>query len=129
MSDGDPLCHSIALNLTLSPRAQLVYCLALIIRLSLSICTHPFSVSERIFAYLPSYSDIFVAEFREMRSPRQVIHIDSQLSAPIGCQRLQLFLFPQNLTVFQFHHEQHSPYMEDAYVLCNNSTVPSSEHV
>ncbi len=50
-------------------RTQLVYCLALTIQLILSVCAHPFSaaifVSERIFAYLPSYSDIFLAGFRE----------------------------------------------------------------
>lgn len=75
---------------------------------ALSLCLYPsfysesIFVSKRIFAYLPPYSHIFVADFREMRSPRQVIHIDGQCSALIGCQRLLSFCFPQNLTLFWF---------------------------
>lgn len=96
------LQHSIS-HSCLHP-VDLLYCLdhsALSFCLYQSFVSASIFVCERIFAYFPSYTDIFVAEFRETRSPRQVIHIDSQLSAPIGCQKLLLFRLPQNLTVFR----------------------------
>lgn len=63
-------------------------------------------VCERIFAYLPSYTDIFVAEFRETRSPLQVSHVDGRLSSAVGLQRLLLFSLPQN-PCFKSHEQQH----------------------
>lgn len=65
----------------------------------LSLCLYPsfysdfIFVSERIFAYLPPYSHIFSAEFREIRSPRQVIHIEKQSSALIGRSKASVISF------------------------------------
>lgn len=50
-------------------------------------------VSERIFAYLPSYSCISVAEFRGNASPTPSDSLDSQLSAPTGRQSFCYFAF------------------------------------
>lgn len=85
---------------------QLIYCIALIIQLFLSVCTNHLSVLPylSVRGYLHTFrptQTFLLLNFRETRSPRQVIHIDSQLSAPIGCQKLLLFRFPQNLTVFR----------------------------
>lgn len=97
MSSGDPLCHSVALNLNLFPHSVgPLSCLdhsALPLFLYPSFHNAPVFVSERIFAYLPPYSHIFVNEFREVRSSAQMIHIDGQCSALIGCQRLLLLNF------------------------------------
>lgn len=100
MSDGDPLCHSIALDFTHSPMSWSTVQLPL--SLYPSFYSSSIFVSNRIFAYLPSYSHIFVTEFREMWSPRQVIHIGSQCSALTRCHRLLLFCFPLTLSVSNF---------------------------
>lgn len=74
----DPFARSIALFQSHSLACpHLVSSLFLL--LDRSPLSHPFSsapmfVSERIFAYLPSQSHIFVSHFQEMRIPRQVIH-------------------------------------------------------
>lgn len=95
MSDGDPPCHSIALNLTLSP-ARSVGLLSCLPFSSVPILFFPAAsifVSERIFAYLPSYSCISVAEFRGNASPTPSDSLDSWLSAPTGLQSFCYFAF------------------------------------
>lgn len=112
MSNGDPRYHSIALFQPYTLDCpQLVHTVsfslsvsdhsALFLSLSLHSSFHsaPILVSERIFAYLPSYSHIFLSEFWEMRSPRQMIHIDSQCSVLMTCQSLQLSSCSQNVMV------------------------------
>lgn len=74
MSDGNPLCHSVALSLTLSPRVQLVHCLVLIFKLSLTVCAHPLTVPPYLGlgGYLHTFrpTHTFLSwNFREIQSP------------------------------------------------------------
>lgn len=52
-----------------------------------------------------------------MRSPRQVIHIDTQCVAFIHCQRRLLFLVPHNLTVFLISSSAPQRYRTASFVL------------
>ncbi len=97
MSDGDPLCHSIALNLTLLPALSWSTVLPWSFS-SFSLSVHPFSVPPYLclWGYLHTFRPthtFLLLNFREMQSPRQVIHIDIKCSALVGCQRLLLFRF------------------------------------
>lgn len=85
-------------------RAQSVYCFALLIQFCPSVCTHLFSVSPYCVSEdicIPSaLLTHFVAEFRETQSPRQVIHIGSQMST-LAVKGFSYFIFARISCVFR----------------------------
>lgn len=102
--NGDPLCRSIALELTLSLHSdRLLYCLDP----SVLALFHPPTPCLSLRGYLHTFhptKTVFVAGLWEMWSPRQELRINSRLSSPICCQRLLWIQFPQSLTVYHHQH-------------------------
>lgn len=115
-------------------RAQLVYCLALIIQLFLSFCTHPFS--EPPYLCLRGYLHTFrpthtflSRDFGKCEAHAKWFTLTSNVLHSLVVKGFCYFVFLQNLTVFQISSSTAQPLcIADPYVLCNG-TVPSSEHV
>lgn len=96
MSERRPSISSHSVALTLLPTLSRSTVLHWSFSSFSSVCASPLSstsifVSDGILEYLPPYTHIFVTQFQEARSPRQVIHIDDQ-SASSGCQDPLSFL-------------------------------------
>lgn len=129
MSDGDPQCHSIALNLTLLPalsRSTVLPCSFSSVPLSVPIffqCLH--IVSQKIFAYLPPYSHILSLNFGKRKVHAKWFTLEAKCLHWLSKASVISFS-PESHVFFEFHHQQHSSYTVDPYVLCNSS-LPASE--
>lgn len=114
MSDGDPLCHSIALNLTLSPARSVgpLSCLdhsALYPSLFFffSRCLH-ICVGEDIC--IPS---VLLMHFCRWISGKRKPHAKWFTWQPIVCTH-----WPSKLLLFRFHHHRHVPCIQQWTLLC-----------